>query len=174
MWYLVYILKKYCSILPLSGGIVPDFLHLTCSTYKTSAHTVPLKCNVRDSHSRLDHSQSTIEGVTYKRPRNKFVFGSLNSRVTINSYSGVWTLSRADFRVTRNCSARYWLVRVARELRVTSVLASSPASAITFHHVKNQKAVYAQRCFLICFIYLFIYLKLYSIQAEGLQSLVAL
>jgi len=120
-------------------------------------YTVPLKCNValvRDSHSRLDnYSQSTIEGVTYeKRPRNKFVLGSLNSQVTINSYSGVLTLERADFRVTRSYSARYWLVGVALELRITSVFASSPASAITFHHVKNQKAVYAQRCFLIRFI----------------------
>jgi len=59
----------------------------------TVIRTVPLKCNValvRDSHSRLDHSQSTIEGVTYeKRPRDKLVLESLNSRVTINSYSGV-------------------------------------------------------------------------------------
>jgi len=105
---------------------------------------------VRDSHSRLDHSQSTIEGVTYeKRPRDKFVLESLNSRVTINLYSGVWTLERADFPVTRRCGARYLLVRVARELRVTSVISSSPASVITFHHVKNQKAVHAHRCFLI-------------------------
>jgi len=71
------------------------FVHLTsfkCAAQYTIAtlRTVPLKCNValvRDSHLQLDHSQSTIEGVTYeKRPRDKFVFESLNSRVTINSY----------------------------------------------------------------------------------------
>jgi len=84
------------------------------ASFNFGAHlTVPLKCNValiRDSHSRPNHSQSTIEGVTYvKRPHDKFIFGSLNSRVTINSYSWVWTLERADFRVTRSCSARYLL-----------------------------------------------------------------
>jgi len=127
-----------------------------CGVVPMFSYAVPLKCNValiRDSHSRLDHSQSTIEGVTYeKRPRDKFVLESLNSQVTINSYSGVWTLERADFLVTRSCGARYLLVRVACELWVTSVFASSPASAITFHHVKNQKAVYAYRCFVIWFI----------------------
>jgi len=49
------------------------------------------------------------------------------------------------------------------------VFASSPASAITFHHVKNQKAVYAQRCFLIWFI---VSLPLYSwkIRSRILQT----
>jgi len=79
---------------------------------------IPLKCNValvRDSHSRLDHSQSTIEGVTYeKRPRNKFVLGSLNSRMS-------WFSSDSQLQcMIFACASRLRVASLPVHLRVPS------------------------------------------------------
>jgi len=74
-----------------------------------------------------------------------------------NPYLGVWTLELPNSRVTCSCSVKYLLVRVAHESWACLEL---PVSDITFHNVRNHKAVYAHRCLLICFI---VYLSVYSL-----------
>jgi len=92
-------------------------------------------------YSRLEHSHSTIEGVKYeKRSREKSLLGSLNCRAS-------WFLS--DLQLQNQIFSRASRTRVASHDRVWKHL---PVSNITFHNVRNHKAVYTQRCLFIWFI----------------------